>query len=80
MSGLPLGSRQTPPCLDGVWVVWSKADDAPGAYFITPVDETARAVGVKYAVIRAIQSRNESRPRLSLIRTDPARPDLLEKK
>jgi hypothetical protein len=64
--------------LPGTWSVWSQAADSPGAYFLVPVDDDARTVGIKYAVIRAVMGRTANRPALSLIRTDPPRNDLVE--
>jgi len=66
---LPNGSIQTPPDLPGKWSVWSKAADAPGAYFLVPLDDQARACGIQYAVVKAIQKRGKAHPELMLMRT-----------
>lgn len=71
---LPIGSRQTPPGLDGTWSVWSKSAETPGAYFMVPLDQTARDTGIKYAVVKAKQERTKARPTLTVIRTDPHHP------
>ncbi len=80
MGSLRLGQTIKPPSLTGMWAVWSAAADAPGAYFITPVDAEARAQGIKYAVIRATQARDKAKPDLELIRTDPHIPNLIPPK
>jgi hypothetical protein len=59
--------------LPGRWSVWSAANDAPGAHFITPVDGAARATGLKYAVVRATPPKAATEPLITLIRTDPPR-------
>lgn len=59
------------PELPGSWSVWSPAPDQPGAVFVVPVDDEARATGIKYAVAKSIQKSAEARPTVSLIRTDP---------
>lgn len=63
--------------LDGKWVVWDDAGDAPGASFMTPGDDEARAMGLKYVVIKAINSAGSGLPTITLLRTDPHRPELL---
>ena len=68
---LPLGSLQTPPRLPGRWSVWAKSGETPGAYFLVPVDDQAKAFGVKYAVIKATQKRSAAHPVITVIRTDP---------
>lgn len=68
---LPLGSLQTPPRLPGRWSVWSKSNETPGAYFLVPVDDTAKAFGVKYAVVKAVHTRTAAKPVITVIRTDP---------
>lgn len=62
--------------LPGTWSVWSQAGDAPGAHFILPADDQARALGVKYVVVRVVQRRDSVEPELSLIRSDPHKPQL----
>lgn len=78
---LPLGGRidgdRIEPPLPGRWSVWSQAGETPGGYFVTPLDDDARSVDIKYAVIRAKQLRTEPKPELTLIRTDPHKPELL---
>lgn len=78
MGALRIGGTVRVPGLDGRWSIWSAAADAPGAYFVTPIDDEARAVGAKFAVIRAIQRRDEGTPNLTLLRTDPHIPGLAE--
>lgn len=79
MTALRIGTTITDvPGLEGRWSVWSQAADAPGAFFLVPHDDPARALGVKYAVIRALNRASQTGPELNLIRTDPARPDLLD--
>lgn len=68
------------PELPGMWATWSLAGEVPGGYFLTPADEPARSIGIKYVVIRAKQLRGEAHPHLALVRTDPHNPDLLEGK
>lgn len=85
MSTLHLGAKvnaadTTELGLPGTWAVWSQAADGPGAYFLIPSNDEARAFGVKYAVIRAVQKATEVDPSLSLIRTDPPRPELANRK
>lgn len=64
--------------LPGRWTVWSKAADAPGAYFVVPADDEAHDLGLKVAVIKAVMGRSASQPALQLIRTDPPRNDLVQ--
>ena len=72
MSALPPpGAVMDLPDLPGRWSSWSPAAEGPGAFFAVPADDEARATGVKYAVIRAIQKATDARPTLTLIRTDP---------
>jgi hypothetical protein len=79
MSALRVGATVTDvPGLDGRWSVWSQAGEIPSGYFLAPSDQEACAVGVKYAVIRAINARASAHPVIELIRTDPPRPDLVE--
>lgn len=61
-----------PADLPGKWQVWSQTGDSPGAHAFVPADETARATGIKYAIIRAKFTRGAARPLLTLIRTDPS--------
>lgn len=67
----PPGTPMKIPELPGRWQVWSKAADQPGAVFAVPADDTARASGIKYAVVKSIQKATEGLPTVSLIRTDP---------
>lgn len=78
MSTLRVGAPITSiPGLDGRWSVWSQADST-GGYFLVPADDDARALGVKYAVVRAINAQAVvTGPVVELIRTDPVRPDLV---
>lgn len=75
-----IGARVDLEVLDfpGRWSVWSQAADSPGAFFMVPADDDARALGLKYAVVRAISSAAAVKPVLSLVRTDPPRNDLVE--
>lgn len=72
---LPAGAVVKVEGLPGQWSVWSKAADAPGAYFVVANNEEARAVGIKYAVVRLINGR-DLLPVIELLRTDPAKPGL----
>lgn len=80
MADLRLGISVPVEGLTGKWVTWSKSADAPGAYFVTPGDDEARAMGLKYAVIKSVNAAAEGLPTITLLRTDPHRPDLLPKK
>lgn len=71
MGALRIGGAVSVPELPGRWSVWSQAADSPGAHFIVPLDDQARGLGVKYAVVRAKQAAGEATPQLSLVRTDP---------
>jgi len=71
MAVLKLGTILSPPDLAGRWSVWSQSSEAPGAYFITPADDEAKALGAKYAVIKAIARRGDFRPEIKTLRTDP---------
>jgi len=62
--------------LVGLWSAWSPAADGPGAVFLVPVDDQARAMGLKYAVVRVLVAQNASANVLTVIRTDPSRPEL----
>lgn len=72
MPALTVGTVLEIPELPGRWSVWSPSADAPGAVFAVAADDTARALGVKYAVVTAIQKTTEAKPTISLLRTDPA--------
>lgn len=61
----------TQPGLPGRWSIWSKAAGSPGSHFVVPADETAREVGVKYAVVRIIEPDGET-ARVQLTGTEPA--------
>jgi hypothetical protein len=77
MSNLKVGAPPLEiPGLSGHWSVWCSAADAPGAVFVVPADDQARATGIKYAVVKAIQKSTEATPTLTLIRTDPALPTI----
>lgn len=65
------GAVTAVPGLPGRWSVWSKADEGPGAHFFVPVDDAARATGVKYAVVRVQKRAGEVKDVLTLLRTDP---------
>lgn len=80
MALLRAGQSIRPPSLEGTWSAWSGSADAPGAYFLVPVDDTARSLGITYAVIKAIQRRDATHPEFELIRTSPHRPDLVPNK
>lgn len=76
--GAALKRDMTEPLqLVGTWSVWSQAADCPGAYFLAPADAAARGMGLKYVVIKALMGRTAIEPKLSLIRSDPPRPDLI---
>lgn len=76
--GATLPTSQTKPLnLPGSWSVWAQAGDCPGGYFLTPYDDTARATGLKYVVIKAVLRKTAVEPELSIVRTDPHKPDLL---
>lgn len=64
--------------LPGTWSVWSKAADAPGAYFLTPASDPARATGLKYVVVKAVMGRSAAEPALSIVRTDPHKPEFTQ--
>lgn len=78
MNGLTIGTRVTPPQLTGTWSVWSKAAETPGAYFVVPADDQARATGVKYAVVKAMQRADQGRTQVTTLRTDPHIKGLLD--
>jgi len=77
MGALKAGTPIRVEHLPGRWSVWSEAADCPGAYFLVPLDVEAQAVGVKYAVVRVIQPRDRAFPEITILRTDPPRPDLV---
>lgn len=66
------GSVASLPELPGRWSVWSKSDETPGAHFFVPLDDPARASGVKYAVVRVTNVQGVAEPRLSVLRTEAA--------
>jgi hypothetical protein len=72
MPGLSIGAALRVPDLAGRWSVWSKSDETPGAYFVVPLDDEARGLGVKYAVVRARTVRGAASPTLTVVRTDPS--------
>lgn len=74
MSALTVGTVLELPDLPGRWSVWSPSADAPGAVFVTPTNDEARATGVKYAVVKAINKASQAKPEMTLLRTDPALP------
>lgn len=76
MSALQVGSTTAVPELPGRWSVWSASGEAPGAHFVVPVDDEAKALGVKFASIRVTVLRGSHEPRIELLRTDPAIPGL----
>jgi hypothetical protein len=80
MTGLKTGTTVADvPGLRGRWSVWSQAADGPATFFLIPLDDEARATGIKYAVVRALRMASElSGPVIELVRTDPTRPDLVE--
>ena len=71
MSALPVGSTSRIPNVDGRWSVWSQSNESPGAHFLIPLDEDAKAVGAKYIVVRAVVKKGASEPLLTVIRSDP---------
>lgn len=77
-NGLTVGARIDVPELPGTWSVWSKASETPGAYFVAPADDTARALGVKYAVVKVTTRHDKPRPEITTIRTDPHIKGLLD--
>lgn len=79
MPALTIGATVHLPELAGRWSVWSQAAETPGGFFIVPMDDEAKAVGAKFAVIRAKNTRTEVKPQLSLLRTDPHIPGLVAK-
>lgn len=70
---LQVGSaiRVTSLGLPGRWSVWSRTDEILAGYFLTPLDDAARATGIKYAVVQAVMGRAAAEPKLTLVRTDP---------
>lgn len=75
---LSIGAPVRVPELAGRWSVWSQTSETPGGYFIVPADDVARAIGAKYAVIRAKTFRGSPEPKLTLLRTDPHIPGLVD--
>lgn len=71
MANLPLGALVDVPELDGRWSVWSPSDDRPGAVFVVPANDEARATGIKFAVITALKKASEAHLQITLLRTDP---------
>lgn len=65
------GKETIQPGLPGRWSVWSQADAGPGAHFLIPLDDTAKATGVRYATVRIVEPQGEL-PRISLLATQPA--------
>lgn len=65
------GAERVQPGLPDHWSIWSKTDRCPGAHFAVPVDDDARATGVKYAVIRIVAPKDET-TRITLLDTEPA--------
>lgn len=85
MSHLRVGSRLKPAAvarmgLVGTWSIWSQAAECPGGFFVIPADAPARAMGIKFAVVRATLPAAATEPLLELRRCDPPRPDPTEKK
>lgn len=71
MTGLfPLGHVVQLPDMPGKWQVWSRSGDSPGAYFFIPYDDEAKEQGLKYVVAKAIDSRREPRPVITVLRTE----------
>ena len=65
------GRELVQPGLPGRWSVWSQSDVGPGAHFVVPADETARAVGVKFATVRITEPDGQT-ARILLLSTDPS--------
>lgn len=65
------GKETIQPGLPGRWSVWSQADAGPGAHFLIPLDDTAKATGVRYATVRIVEPQGEL-PRILLLATQPA--------
>lgn len=65
------GREVVQPGLPGRWSVWSAADAGPGAHFVVPADDAARATGVKFATVRINEPAGET-ARVLLLATDPA--------
>lgn len=65
------GKERVQPGLPGLWSIWSKSDHSPGAVFVLPADEPARALGVKFAIVRITQPRDET-ARVQLLDTEPS--------
>lgn len=65
------GRELVQPGLPGRWSIWSQAGDGPGAHFVVPADEAARATGVKFATVRITEPAGET-ARILLKATDPA--------
>lgn len=64
MSAVRVGQALTIPDLPGRWSVWSKAGGwGPGAFFVVPEGSS----GGGYAVIRAVQGRNDPHPRIEVL-------------
>lgn len=41
----------------GVWSAWSMSDHSPGAWFLVPADDEARASGLTYLTARLTMSK-----------------------
>lgn len=65
------GREVIQPGLPSKWSIWSQAGGSPGAHFVTPLDEAARATGIKYATVRITQPKGDTH-RVQLTATDPA--------
>lgn len=65
------GAKALQPGLPGRWSVWSGSADCPGAHFVVPADDTARATGIKHAVVRITEPKGQSHPEVTLRSTEP---------
>jgi hypothetical protein len=71
MGALHIGSIMSVPEVAGRWSVWSQSNEAPGAHFLIPIDDEAKAIGAKYLVIRAVHKRDSTYPLITVLRADP---------
>jgi hypothetical protein len=51
---IKIGTVLEVPEVRGKWATWSKADAGPGAWFLVPADDAARAVGRSYITARLV--------------------------
>lgn len=65
------GSEALQPGLPGRWSVWAGHPDCPGAHSVVPADDVARALGIKYAVVRIVEPKGATAPTITLRATEP---------